>query len=203
MMHSYSVDFNRSTILLAIGIIAVFVGGTVELILSQFTGMKTLAVPALTVAGIIYWVFDRWLWRYPPFIWLHSIPNLAGTWEGEIESSYGSDDEDGLTPIDPDGSRLIITQRWSSIEVNYRNPGSSRSRSISARIETDTAEPVLKYIYENDPEGDGLVSSQSPHRGTAVLTLHKDGEDELRGSYFNDQEGGQSYGEMRFEQIDD
>lgn len=200
MMHSYSVDFNRSSITLAIGVFAALAGGGVELLITTATGFETLGLPMLTVAGGLYWVVDQWLWRYPPITWFHSIPNLEGRWEGEIESSYGS--EGDLAPIEEDGSELKITQRWSKVEINYRNPESSRSRSISARIEAESSWPKLIYVYENEPEGDGLQTPQQRHRGTAVLDFYEE-EQELRGVYYTDHSGGQSYGEMRFEQTDD
>lgn len=202
MMHSYSVDFKRSKIALAIGVIAVFAGSAAELAITKATGVGTFGLPILTLAGGLYWLVDRWLWKYPPLTWVHPIPNLEGEWKGEIESSHGSPDGDELTPIEPDGSRLKITQRWSKMEINYRNSDSSSSRSVSARIESDTSWPKLTYVYENEPKGDGIETSQKPHGGTAVLDFYED-EGHLRGKYYNDRSGGQSHGEMRFERTDD
>lgn len=159
----------------------------------------------MTTATGVFCLFDRHLWKYPPISWLHPIPHIGGTWDGEVESSYcPSDEPSELTPIDPDGSQLRITQRWSTIEINYRNPGSSSSRSTSARLEAKSTEPRVTYVYENEPEGDGLETSQESHSGTAMLTLHQiDARRTLRGRYYNDHQGRQSYGRLRFEQTND
>lgn len=203
MLHSYSIDFPRSKVHISIALIAVSVGWGGEWLATHLFGLNAFGLSPFAVATALYMAFDRWLWKFHPFCWLHPVPNIAGEWEGEIESSYGSDGDGELVPIDPDGSRLAITQRWSKIEINYRNQESSRSRSISARIEVGTDIPKVTYVYENEPEGEGLQTPQQRHRGTAVLDLYDDEGRQLRGSYYTDHAGGQSYGEMRFEQVDD
>lgn len=203
MLHSYSIDFPRSRIHISIAFFAVAVGWSGEWLATHLLGINALGLSPFAIATSLYVGFDRWLWKYPPFSWLHLVPNIAGEWEGEIESSYGSDDDNELAPIKPDGSRLMIGQRWSKIEINYRNPESSHSHSIAARMEVDSEIPKVTYVYENEPEGDGLQTSQQRHRGTVVLYLYEDDERTLRGEYYTDHAGGQSYGEMRFEQTND
>lgn len=203
-MHSYSVDLPRWKLHLGIGVIAVFIGGAAELTATYFFGSNARGLSPFAIGVGLYLVFDRWLWRYPPFTWAHSIPDLTGTWEGEIESSYSPEDADGLSRIDSDGSRLEITQRWSKIEIRYWNPESSHSWSFAAHFKTETGEPKITYVYTNEPEGEAVASPQSSHEGTATLRVLEDGEGrELRGAYYTDQEGEQTYGIMCFEEIDD
>lgn len=201
MLHSYSIDFPRSKVHLSIALVALTVGWAGEWLATNFFGLNAFGLSPFAVATALYVAFDRCLWKRRPFCWLHPVPDIAGEWEGVIESSYGSDDDTELVPIDSDGSRLTIAQRWSEIEINYRNPESSRSRSISARVEVGTEMPKVTYIYENEPEGKGIQSSQQRHRGTAVLDLYEKDERQLRGSYYTDRAGGQSHGEMRFKHI--
>lgn len=205
MLHSYSVDIPRQRIHIIFGIAAVGVGFAAETVVSQFIGTTSIGIPLLATATGLFYLFDRHLWKHPPCSWLHPIPHIGGTWEGEIESSHSpTGEQTDVTPINPDGSQLRITQRWSTIEVNYRNPGSSSSRSISARLEAKSTEPRVTYVYENEPEGDGIETTQESHSGTAILTLNEsDGTRTLRGRYYNDHQGGQSYGRMKFDKTND
>jgi len=200
MLHSYSIDFPRSKVHIGIALVAVAVGWAGEWLATYLFGLNAFGLSPFAIATGLYVAFDRWLWKWRPFCWLHPVPDIAGEWKGEIDSSYGSEDDHELVPIEPNGSRLTIAQRWSKIEINYRNPESSRSRSISARIEAGTEIPKVTYVYENEPEGEGLQTEQQGHGGTAVLDLYDGDERQLRGTFYTDHVGGQSYGEMRFEQ---
>lgn len=203
MMHSYSVDASRWKVAVYIGITAVFIGVGIEVLLTDWIGVDAWGLSPFLLGVTIYLLFDRWLWRYPPFSWAHSVPDLSGSWGGEVMSSFSVEDVgDNLTKIDSSGSRLEITQRWSKIEIRYRNPDSSHSRSVAAHLETKTSEPRLTYVYQNEPEGNGVSTEQSKHEGTAKLRLLEDKPElELRGTYYTDQGGGQTYGTMKFEEM--
>ena len=48
---------------------------------------------AVTVVAIVLLLWERYLWHYWPFQpYLHTKPNLRGTWKGELVSDYRDPD---------------------------------------------------------------------------------------------------------------
>lgn len=123
---------------------------------------------------ISYWIFDNWLWRWPPFRWFFGIlePNLSGTWKGKLKSNTYNKEIDVT---------LHIKQRWSKISVAISFEKSTSS-SFSAAILCSKALPVLIYNYDNTPH-DRETDAMTRHIGTAELAL-KDVKT-LIGNYFN------------------
>ena len=53
-----------------------------------------LSVPSFAgVYSVMHWLFDRNLWRsgFLRKLGLLTVPDLNGTWRGEVTSSYGSE----------------------------------------------------------------------------------------------------------------
>jgi hypothetical protein len=40
------------------------------------------------IYGMLFWFFDNFFWRFPIINELINIPNLSGTYEGKLQSSY-------------------------------------------------------------------------------------------------------------------
>lgn len=209
-MHSYEVDGDRHTVVGIIGgisvllVIALFaiIYEVLELALPWYVDMF-IPISPLGVFTALYYAFDHYLWKAPLIRRVVSIPDLNGVWEGEVRSSYCNGEGNSLTPIEPAGSKLEIKQRWSRIEIYYRNPNSSHSISEIARFATSqSSEPQIKYTYANTPEGDGQTT-QNSHGGTAELRLitDSDGSASLRGSYYTNQDRSGNYGDMQFERL--
>lgn len=142
--------------------------------------------------GVLYWVFERWGWRWRPLhqLGLVEVRDLRGTYDGYLESSF----TDYKQPYD---ATLNIRQSWTRISVRLVR-SQSRSRSEGATILVNANEGVrLSYEYRNDPEmkqPDALAT----HRGTAVLVLGCDQERRiLEGSYYTSR-GRATMGAMHF-----
>ncbi|MGH7484715.1 MAG: hypothetical protein ACREMY_03795, partial [bacterium] len=131
-------------------------------------------VSAATIWGVLYWVFDRFAWRWRLLARLLGVPNLAGDWlcEGVTLSAEGA----------PWQGRVAITQTWDRIRVRLKTEQSG-SNSISAALLRDPIDGyILLYHYQNDPHVD--QPQLRSHHGFAELTFSKD----LRraeGEYFN------------------
>ena len=68
----------------------------------------------VTIFVIISFVFTQWLWRLPMFRgWLVTIPDLQGTWDGELQSTW-INPETGKS-IPPLRMILVIRQTFSTI----------------------------------------------------------------------------------------
>lgn len=190
--HEYSVlgGLNRARIGHTIGVIAAGVSSAVvALVLALVDVAKALGlgsyipplilwpVGAVTIYGILYWLFDRHAWKWPRLSAVLRVPNLAGDWLVEGQT------------INPDKSpgpawrgEIAIVQTWDRIRIRLKT-SQSRSNSIAAALLHDEADGYrLMYNYQNEPNiGEPDLRG---HRGFADLTfdekLHS-----AQGEYFN------------------
>lgn len=143
-------------------------------------------VGAGAVYGVLFWLFDRHVWRVGPVAKVLKVPDLSGTWHCEG------------TPLDGGGAvpwqgEMRIIQSWDRIRV-YLKTEHSTSNSRAAALQYDAAEGYrLFYHYQNEP----LVGAptMSPHHGFAELRF---AEHLLSatGDYFNGR-GRNTFGTLR------
>ncbi len=158
--------------------------------------LKTIPLVLMGDTVVIF-VFVKWLWKFPTFRhWLVLIPDLNGTWEGEIRSSWVNPETD--TKIAPIPSIISIKQSLFCISCVART-GEMKSYSFLAGfiLDQDQQKRFLSYSYDSDPLP--LVRDRSsPHKGTALLEI--EGEDDLRlnGEYWTARK---TTGEMTFTRV--
>ncbi len=136
---------------------------------------------AVTAASLFVWLFDKWLWAWPPFSWLVRRPNLRGTWRGELRSQWVDPKTQKNPPPIP--SFVSVTQTASTLYLRQYTV-ESESATIAASIlrDTDDAESV-SVLYRNDPKVD--VRDRSPiHFGGMHLRVN--GQDAMEGDYWTD-----------------
>jgi len=124
-------------------------------------------------------------WKIPVFKgWLVLIPNLNGTWEGELQSDWI--DPKTKQVIGPITSILTIKQTLFGMSCVTRT-GEMTSYSISAGIERDKNNHIEKLVFTYRSEPRPGVSERSPiHHGTAVLEFNKTPAWQLSGRYFTE-----------------
>jgi SMODS-associating 2TM, beta-strand rich effector domain len=205
--HEYALigGINRAKIGRYLALVAAIVSsGIVFLLLSAVHLAQRLGVPvpltpttfslvgAGTIFVVLYWIFDRFAWRWRYLSLVLKVPDLRGSWHC-----------DGQT-LNPDGSTnyvwtatVTITQSWDKIRVRLKTVQSG-SNSISAALVQDTIEGyALLYHYRNDPRvGEPELRS---HRGFAELRFTKDCLT-AEGDYFNGP-GRQTFGTMRLKRL--
>src|SRR5258707_7441190 len=89
----------------------------------------------VTVYATLSYAFTKWLWRMPLLQgWLVPFPDLQGTWQGEIRTTW-KDPQSG-----PNGAPipviLVIKQDYSSLSCTMHTI-TSDSRSNAARLSYD------------------------------------------------------------------
>jgi hypothetical protein len=135
----------------------------------------------VTLAGLVVWLFEKFLWRWPPFTWVARRADLRGTWRGELVSEW-IDPKTGTT-LPPIPAFMCVTQTASTLYLRQFT-GESSSATVAASIvkDADGAESVA-VVYRNDPKGS--VRERSPiHFGG--MRLHISGEAALAGDYWTD-----------------
>ncbi len=143
--------------------------------------------------GLFYNIFDRWLWRMPILrqIGLVNLPDLNGTWNGYVVSSF---DGHGTRH----GAHIEILQSWTKISIILRTENSKSHSLIATIITKNPGGIVLSYEYLNEPKANAK-ETMHPHRGTTWLTLVKSGE-MFDGEYYTGRDR-LNYGSLHFERF--
>lgn len=192
MNHEYSVlgGINRARIGQILGTVAATVSsGLVALLLAAVDLARRLGfgeyVPSVLlppigaglVFGVLYWLFERHVWKLSWVANALGVPNLSGRWRC-----------DGQT-INPDKTKgyvwkgeVIIVQTWDKIRVRLKT-AQSGSNSTTAALLRDEADGFrLFYSYKNDPNAD--EAELQSHRGSAEIVFAPDLKT-ATGEYFN------------------
>lgn len=133
----------------------------------------------LTVYAVLFFVFDRYLWKNLIFKKLGIIiaDDLNGKWVGIVKSSYDNFESDIC-------AELTIKQTATQIKV-YGNFNQSKSVSVHenfgvSEVDNKTA---LFYFFRNEP-GYNSVQTMAMHEGSAKLLYDAD-TDMLTGYYYS------------------
>lgn len=201
--HEYALlgGLNRAKVGRYLGVIAAGVSaGIVFVLLSAVTFFQNLGLPAnLTpsimslvgagaVFGALYWLFNRYLWRWSLLAMALKVPVLFGDWKCK-GTTLGSD---GSTQHEWNAT-VSIYQRWDKIRVRLKTEQSG-SDSIAAAVVCDDDDGYrLLYNYRNDPKI-GEVELKS-HIGFCDLHFAKDLKT-AEGEYFNGR-GRNTFGTLR------
>src|SRR6185437_11634158 len=88
-------------------------------------------VGAGAVFGVLYWVFNRYAWRWPLMSLAVKVPNLSGAWQ----CSGKTYNAEGAVEYEWSGT-VTIYQRWDKIRVKLKTDKSG-SDSIAAALVCD------------------------------------------------------------------
>lgn len=142
---------------------------------------------------------NSYLWNIRPFSWLYSVPDFSGRYEGTLNYEFKNEKSE---KVSGELEHIkIVAQNGSDIIVNSwtkKTDGSmsSKSTSIEASIvkEKDgTFSLLYNYLNEGNFELDF-----SPHYGTEVLKLVRDGENMvLVGKYYTERMPFQTKGKIQ------
>jgi len=137
----------------------------------------------VTIYTILYLIFVKRGWRLP-FLqgWLVPFPDLEGTWQGSLETTW-QNPETGVTPP-PIPVILVIKQSFATIScVLYTKESSSYSSAALLSEEDDSGIKRPSYVYTTTPEL--TVRGRSPiNGGAAILRIITSPERSLQGEYW-------------------
>lgn len=189
-MHSYSIDKEeRNYILLFLIIVSIFLSWGLYKLLKYYQIILPWWVDSPSVLffyGILFAIFDKWVWRFFSMIGLLKTPNLNGEWQGNIKSSFDNHESEIK-------ATLKIFQTWTRIKILLTTE-QSVSKSEVASIITEAPEgKYLNYQYINEPIP-GPNKTMSIHRGTTRL-LFNEKDKTLSGEYYSGM-GRQNFGSL-------
>lgn len=168
-------------ILILVGISAIVVYGITALLKqNQIDVPFYIELPSIpTVYGLLFYLFNKYLWKYPIFRKLGIVvaDDLNGKWEGTIKSSYDQYQK-------AIKAELTIEQTATRIKI-CGTFAESKSVSIHenfSRSEIDN-KVALFYFFRNEPRYDA-VETMAIHEGSANL-IHDESADTLTGYYYS------------------
>ena len=145
---------------------------------------------SVTVVGLAFIAYDRWLWRWP--VVRRGRPRLAGTWRGTLTSNYVAPGGQAFTNL---RTHLLIRQTFTTVTVTLLTDRSqSESGGATLRCAPD-GRWHLSWTYANIPRPSERAVSE-PHRGACELIVAGHDGDRLEGSYYTDR---LSRGELAFD----
>lgn len=133
-----------------------------------------------TIMGTI---FTKWLWRWKVLQgWLIKIPDLQGTWRGELKGDWiNPETGKGINPIP---MVLVIRQNFSNIKCTLMTKeSSSYSTTADVNIAPNSEDLYLTYNYTNRPKA--TIRDRSPiHDGACILKIISKPHECLEGEYW-------------------
>lgn len=174
----------------AVRLTAVVIGGIYSAIF--FFAHSTLAswiktplslLPIVISTGVV--VYDKWLWKLPGVVKIHSRPRVYGLWAATITPS-----KDSHIPADgnrgPIDAYALIEQTYWTVDVSMMT-AESTSRSQSAKFIKHGASDSqdLRFMYENDPKV-AVRDRSNRHVGQCQIYIPAGGATSLEATYFTD-----------------
>lgn len=141
----------------------------------EYLGVFSSQITVGTVFAVINWLFDKRLWRIRWINKFLGVPDLNGSWEGVLESSF----EENCVNKKVD-MQLEIEQSWNRMKCTSIFP-TSKSYSDLVCLDSESSHgTVLKFTYTNHSED--LASGLTQFAGYNELRL--DDANTLAGTYY-------------------
>lgn len=154
----------------------------------QITDLKSalfVSYKTIPILLVLCWIFTKFGWKWQIFqSWLVPFPDLNGTWEGTIQTTW-KNPKTGETP-GPIPVILTIKQSFAKISCVMRT-GEMTSRSYLAGFWVDSDEQLkmLGYCYTSKPSTTVAERSQ-PHDGTITFEVIENPASKLKGTYWTE-----------------
>jgi len=138
---------------------------------------------AISLYAVIGLVFTKWIWRWKFFQgWLIKIPDLQGTWKGELKSDWINPTTGQAIATIP--MVLVIKQTFSTIKCTLMTKEStSYSTTADININSTSDDLYLTYNYTNRPKAT-IRDRSAIHDGATILKIIKNPQFCLEGEYW-------------------
>lgn len=172
-MHEYSIsNHDRKTAYYFLAMLSGLLGVGIAYLLGFFEksfGVVAAAPSGLAVFGLLFIVFDKFIWKWP---WLYNlgvvkIPNLNGYWDASMASSATGKQIE---------AKVFVYQTYSKIRIRLET---EKSESISQMAALEMADPTLfnlRYEYSAEYQRDENAEILR-HYGVTSLKLKSDSHD--------------------------
>ena len=150
---------------------------------SDLWSALTIAYKTIPLVLLVVGAFVSYAWRWKIFRgWLVSFPDLNGTWQGSIQTTW-KNPETGASPA-PIPVILTIKQSFIRISCLMRTAEmTSRSYLADFWLVREDQIRMLGYSYQSKPLP-SVVERSQPHDGTIIFELVGNPVEKLKGAYW-------------------
>lgn len=174
--------------------------------IEQFNhGYITIPITFSCIFGLLFMIFDKYLWKCYIVNRLLKTPNISGRWKciGESFKKSSSElQEKGVINIEPQynwEADINIIQTWTNICI-ILNTKQSGSKSFMAQIEAiDKNYCQLTYAYTNITSA-GADTDMRNHEGICRICFTENITN-ANGEYFTNPKDRLSYGKMKWTKV--
>lgn len=192
-MHPYSIETEeRKNILLLLAVVSVVLTLSFHKVFSYYEVTLPWWIESPSILffyGLLFIVFDKWLWKFFRNMRLIKTPNLNGEWCGNIKTSFDEHSSEVKASIK-------IFQTWTRIKVILTTEYSLSYSEVASVIAAAPEGKYLSYQYTNEPKSN-TIQTMSIHKGTAKL-LFDEKTATLSGEYYSGRDR-QNFGSLHFE----
>lgn len=180
---------------------SIVIGAIVWIIPFLLSSFEVLSLESLkfinlgiTVAGLFWFSYFKWAWKWSYIRKLLYRPNLNGTWLGEFESDW-KNDQGEVNP--PKKFVLVIRQHWFTLSVRaFTNIQKTESYVETLMLDDIKGTKLLAYLFSEKRSRTGEHGSR---QGAAELDLVEIEINKLLEGHFWTQAGTRGY--IRVKQI--
>lgn len=157
----------------------------------------TPSVMSLIGAGVVYamlyWIFNKLVWRLPWVSRVLKIPDLEGIWDcaGTSFREVGGVGEQWA-------GKVSIAQSWDRLRIRLNTEQSGSDSLVAALMHDEAGGYRLFYTYRNDPRID--QAELRHHMGFCDMSINED-QRSASGEYFNGR-GRSTFGRMEWRRRD-
>lgn len=152
----------------------------------DLSDFKIISIATLVIGTIVVWFANRYwrtLWKTFPILEKIIFPDLNGTWQGTVSSTWvGQEGEILPIPI-----TFTIRQSLFSIRIHSAtNESPAHSTRCILEADTEAERYRIWYSYNNHPNAN-VAHRSCRHEGVAWLEMDLGADKNLlRGQYFTD-----------------
>jgi|GEM_PF-843934 len=118
----------------------------------------------ISAAGLFWFCYFKWIWKWSYINKLLYRPNLNGTWLGEFESDWKNPQGNTNPPM---RFVLVVRQSWFSVSINaFTNLQRTESYAETLVLEKEKGKKLLAYLFSQKFSGAGNKESR---QGAAEL----------------------------------
>lgn len=151
--------------------------------ISKLWDFLKLLPKVVTADLLIFFIFARWGWKLKFFQgWLVLFPDLNGTWQGTIQTSWKNPN----TNLSPGPIPVILTIKQSFTHIScVMRTAEMSSYSFAEDFRLDGQNQIKQIIYSYNSNPKLTVGDRSvPHFGTIILDIISTPRRKLIGQYW-------------------
>ncbi len=135
------------------------------------------------INGLLFAVFAKWGWKCKVFQgWLVPFPNLNGTWQGTIQTTW----VDPKTSKTPDSIPVLLTIKQSFLRLNcVMRTAEMTSYSYAEDFRIDNEKQIKQVVYSYMSKPVVILTERSAmHEGTIIFDIVGNPINKLSGQYW-------------------